>query len=162
MTVAGGLVIADGPAVDMSETHDITSDLIDGEDRSGAYVAADAETAEPVPAQKSKAKKLAPIDNQISMDMVIREKAQSIVVDDTRHRKRYDNYTPPPIDLLKPSVREDVPAELLQETATTLEAVMSGFLKADIKVIRIVPGPTVTRYELEVPSGVSEIGRAHV
>ncbi len=155
MTEAGGLVIADGPAVDMSETHDITSDLIDGEDRSGAYVAADAETAEPAPAQKSKAKKLAPIDNQISMDMVIREKAQSIVVDDTRRRKRYDNYTPPPIDLLKPSVREDVPAELLQETATTLEAVMSGFLKADIKVIRIVPGPTVTRYELEVPSGVS-------
>lgn len=154
-----GLVIADGPAIDMSETHDITSDLIDGEDRSGLYVASDAESDEPAasekPTQKSKVKKLAPIDNQISMDMVIREKAQSIVVDDTRRRKRYDNYMPPPIELLKPSVREDVPAELLQETATTLESVISGFLKADIKVVRIVPGPTVTRYELEVPSGVS-------
>ena len=154
----GSLIISDAPAVDLSETHDMTSDLIDGDDHSGIYVAADElETeAEPEPiVQKpaSKSKKISPIDNQISMDMVIREKAESVVVNESKHRKRY-NYNPPPIDLLKNSVKEEMPAEMLQEKANTLESVIGGFLKADVKVINIVPGPTVTRYELEVPSGV--------
>lgn len=147
------LVISSEPAVDMSEDHDMNVDLIDGSDLSGMYTPVDDE-AQPKPVSSSRQKKITPIKDQISMDTVIRETANdSVVMTEGRRRMKY-NYVPPPIDLLRINDKAEVPMDSLKETAATLQTVVSGFLKADVKVINIVPGPTVTRYEIELPSGV--------
>lgn len=146
----------DIPAIDMSETRDVTSDIIDGGESSGMYVPADDFGIEEAPAPKPKQKKNAPLDNQITIDAVLKARAdESVVLNESVRRKKY-NYAPPPISLLKTYDKSDSSADELQETAAVLERVIGGFLKTDeIKVINIVPGPTVTRYEVEVPSGVS-------
>lgn len=146
----------DIPAIDLSETRDVTSDIIDGGESSGMYVPADDFGIEEAPAPKPKQKKNAPLDNQITIDAVLKARAdESVVLNETVRRKKY-NYAPPPISLLKTYDKADSSADELQETAAVLERVIGGFLKTDeIKVINIVPGPTVTRYEVEVPSGVS-------
>ncbi|MCH5351044.1 MAG: hypothetical protein J1F39_03640 [Clostridiales bacterium] len=152
--IIDGLTISDGPALDLSETHDITSDLIDGDDRSGRYVSAEDE-APVISAPKKSRSRTSPIDNQISIaDEMQRQADESIVVSDAPRRKRY-NYEAPPIDLLKIYPKADMSQEELQESAVRLEEVLNLFLKTTVKVINIVPGPTVTRYEVEVPSGVS-------
>ncbi|MCH5158270.1 MAG: hypothetical protein J1F33_03625 [Clostridiales bacterium] len=151
--IIDGLTIEDGPALDMSETHDITSDLIDGDDRSGMYVSADDVPLAPQP--KKSRSRTAPIDNQISITDELQRKAdESLVISDAPRRKRY-NYEAPPIDLLKIYPKEDMSKDELEASAATLEEVLNRFLKTTVKVINIVPGPTVTRYEVEVPSGVS-------
>lgn len=146
------LVISSEPAVDLSERHDINGDLIDGTDLSGAYTQVEDEQPQKPSPQR---KKIPPIKDQITMDNVIRESAEnSVVMNEGHKRMKYGNYVPPPIDLLRINDKAEVPMESLKETAATLESVVSGFLKADVKVINIVPGPTVTRYEIELPSGV--------
>ncbi len=147
-----GLKIDNGPAVDMSEKHDITSDLIVGDDLSGMYVNADDE----MPVQKSKKSRLsAPLDNQISIQSLIEQKSDESVVVNLKRHKRYGNYTPPPIDLLKGYSNNEMTEDELQRNAAILEKVIGGFLKSEeVKVVRIVPGPTVTRYEIECPMGV--------
>lgn len=145
----GSLIISDEPVRDLSETHDTTKDLIDNTDMSGMYVAAGSE--------KSKVKKQkggAPLDNQITIDAVLKEKAdESVVLANTKRHKKY-RFAPPPIDLLKLHSKAETSSEELRETAKKLEEVVSGFLKSPVSVISIVPGPTVTRYELELQSGV--------
>lgn len=65
------------------------------------------------------------------------------------------SYTRPPIDLLKTdsvdlsSLNEDVVGKRMQ-----LESALDMF-KIPAKVIGVVVGPTVTRYELEMPPGIS-------
>lgn len=147
-----GLSISDGPAVDLSETHDVTSDLINGDDRSGMYVSADSKADAPSP--KPKQKRNGPIDNQITIEAMMQEQAdESVVVAERSHRKKYD-YAPPPIDLLRTYQKAEMTMDELRESAEKLEDVIGRFLKTEVKVINIVPGPTVTRYEVEVPSGV--------
>ncbi len=152
----GTLTISDEPAVDMSETHDITSDLIDGDDRSGLYV--NAEQPAETPAVKKSKNRSTPLDNQISIASVIREQAEdSVVINTASRRKRY-SYAAPPLDLLKTYAKAEMSREDLESNAARLAAVIGGFLKAsekEVKVINIVPGPTVTRYEIETPSGIS-------
>ncbi|MCH5162363.1 MAG: hypothetical protein J1G38_02600 [Clostridiales bacterium] len=150
-----GLSIVDGPAVDLTERHDITSDLIDGEDLSGMYGAADDEQPAP-PIKPARVKRSAmPIDNQISIQSMIDEKAdESIVIQPQKRHKKYGNYLAPPIDLLKKYQKNDMLEEELNRNAAILEEVIGRFLKSEVKVVRIVPGPTVTRYELECQTGV--------
>lgn len=150
--ITDALKISDEPAIDLSEKHDITSDMIDGGESSGMYVPA---TEEPIQESvKPKRSKSSPIDNQITIDSVLRAQAdESVVINEAARRKKY-NYAPPPIDLLKIYEKPDQSMDELQSTAETLERVIKGFLKADVKVINIVPGPTVTRYELDIPTGV--------
>ena len=145
------LTISDGPALDLSETHDITSDLIDGDDRSGRYVSADqAET----PAPKKTRSRSGPIDNQISIESeMMRQANESIAINDTVRRKRY-NYSAPPIDLLKTYPKAELSKEELEYNANRLAEVIGGFLKTTVNVINIIPGPTVTQYEIEVPTGI--------
>lgn len=153
-----GLIIADGPAVDLSETRDITSDIIDGGESSGMYVPADEPTPVRASAPKQKHQKNAPLENQMTLGEVMGQRVDSsVVMSESAKRKKY-NYAPPPIDLLKIYEKAAASQEELNETAATLERVIGGFLKAEIKVINIVPGPTVTRYELDVPSGISVKG----
>lgn len=145
------LVISDEPAIDLTETHDITSDIIDGGDTTGMYVSAD---STPAPKPVKRQKNNGPIENQISIDGMLKEKAEgSVVLMQTKRRKKY-NYMPPPIDLLKIYEKNEFTEDELNANAQILESVVGGFLKTQVKVIAIVPGPQVTRYEIEVPSGV--------
>lgn len=146
------IIISDEPAVDMSETHDINSDLIDGEDLSGMYVSAD----EPSFKSSKRTRGVVPLDKQISIQSVIDERVdESITLTPTRRHKRYENYIAPPIDLLKRHQSDEISEEELKNNAERLEIVIGQFLKTEVKVVNIVPGPTVTRYEVECPLGVS-------
>lgn len=152
----GSLTISDGPAIDLSETHDNVSDIINGDDLSGMYISADEpQTAAPAQKATKRQKSNAPLENQITIDAVLKEKAEeSVVATQVRQYKKY-NYAPPPIDLLKIYEKVDSSEEELQMNAQILEDVVSRFLKTQVKVINIVPGPQITQYELDVPSGTS-------
>lgn len=148
------IIISEDPVLDLSETHDVTSDIIDGGESSGMYVSAEGEEAEaPTVKPKRASKGTAPLENQISFDTVFKEKAESVVVNQQKRRKKY-NYEAPPVDLLRIYPSSEPPQETLDQKAKTLETVINGILKTQVEVKKIVPGPTVTQYELEVPMGV--------
>ncbi len=150
------LSISDAPAIDLSETHDNVSDIINGDDLSGMYISADDDVpVAPSPKAVKRQKSNAPLENQITIDAVLKEKAEeSVVATQVRKYKKY-NYAPPPIDLLKIYEKVDSSEDELQMNAQILEDVVSRFLKTQVKVINIVPGPQITQYELDVPSGTS-------
>lgn len=147
------LVISDEPVRDLSETHDVTSDIIDGGDSSGMYVSADEQPAEPAAKPKRAAKGNAPLENQITIANVLQANADSVVLNERKRHKKY-RYTPPPIDLLRIYEKNELSQDELSKNAQRLEVVVGGIVKAEVKVIGIVVGPTVTRYELDVPMGV--------
>ena len=155
----GSLIIDNGPAVDLSETHDNVSDLINGDDLSGMYISADEpEKTEKTKSASKRQKSNAPIENQITIDNILKEKAEeSVVTSNVRRYKKY-NYAAPPIDLLKIYEKVESAEDELQANAQILEEVVTRFLKTQVKVINIVPGPQVTRYELDVPMGTSVNG----
>lgn len=154
--IDGSLVISDEPAVDLSERHFDNGDGFTGQDMSGMYVAAGEQEKPVVEAAKPKPKKSnAPLENQMTIQGVLQQQAeQSVVSQDTKRYKHY-NYKTPPIDLLKIYETVDASQEELQANAAILEDVVSRFLKTQVSVINIVPGPQVTRYELDVPKGTS-------
>lgn len=153
----GSLVISDEPAVDLTQHNFDGGDLFTGRDLSGMYISADDENEEeqkPV-VKPQKRQKNAPLENQITFESVLKEKAEeSVMSQDVKKYKKYD-YTPPPFDLLKIYEKTESAQDELQNNAQTLEEVVSRFLKTQVKVINIVPGPQVTRYELDVPLGTS-------
>ena len=63
------------------------------------------------------------------------------------------NYTLPPLDLLAEGVREGQSRRMLEETARQLEQTLRQH-NVDARLTKIVPGPTVTRYEIELAPGV--------
>ena len=156
--ILDGLRISDEPAIDLSENSFDEGDVFTGEDLSGMYISADAPVkpaVEPVkPARQRKSN--APLENQMTIQGVLQEQAANTVVplQDGKKYRQY-NYKSPPYDLLKIYDKVDSAQEELQANAQTLEDVVSRFLKTQVHVINIVPGPQVTRYELEVPSGTS-------
>lgn len=155
--IIGGssLVISDEPVRDLSETHDVTSDVIDGGDSTGMYVAAE-EEPEAAPAVKPKrvSKNNVPLENQITIETVLKNNADSVVLNERKHHKKYTTYTPPPIDLLRVYEKTELSQDELDRNAKTLETVVGNILKSEVRVIGVVVGPTVTRYELDVPMGV--------
>ncbi|MCH5155922.1 MAG: hypothetical protein J1F69_04875 [Clostridiales bacterium] len=154
--IDGSLIISDEPAIDKSERHFDNGDVFTGQDLSGLYVAADeqerpAEAVKPTRQRKSSA----PLENQMTIQSVLQQQAEeTVVLSDAKRYMHYD-YKTPPYDLLKIHESVDSPQEELQANAKILEDVVSRFLKTQVNVINIVPGPQVTRYELEVPSGTS-------
>lgn len=62
-------------------------------------------------------------------------------------------YSLPPLDLLAPGGGEGQNRKSLEETASTLEATLHQH-GVDASLTKIVPGPTVTRYEVELAPGV--------
>ncbi|MBD5132732.1 MAG: DNA translocase FtsK [Clostridiales bacterium] len=160
ITGGSSLKIVDGPAVDLTERRDNVSDIISGEDLSGMYITTDDIPEEPVKpvAAPKRAKSNAPLENQMSIDNLLQDQAQtSVVAKDERRYKTY-TFTPPPIDLLKEYEKQDDSPEELNAKKVILEQVVSNFLKVQVTVTNIVPGPQVTRYEIDVPSGTSVKG----
>ncbi len=62
-------------------------------------------------------------------------------------------YQLPPIDLLSPGGGEGQSRRMLEETARQLEEALRQH-NVDARLTKIVPGPTVTRYEIELAPGV--------
>ena len=63
------------------------------------------------------------------------------------------SYKKPPIKLLKSGSSSTTSKKLLQNTATDLTALLRDH-GVDAEITNIVPGPTVTRYEVELKPGV--------
>ena len=63
------------------------------------------------------------------------------------------DYRLPPIDLLKTGGREGQSRRMLEETARQLEETLHHH-DVNAQLTNIVPGPTVTRYEIELAPGV--------
>lgn len=151
----GSLVVSDEPAVDLTRRDFDGGDVFTGGDLSGLYVAADNVPQAPQPKSQKRQKSNSPIENQITIDNILKEKAEeSIVTQDMKKYKKYD-YVAPPLDLLKNYERVDSSQDELQANARKLEEVVSSFLKAQVQVKDITVAPQVTRYELDVPSGTS-------
>lgn len=68
-------------------------------------------------------------------------------------RKRYENYMAPPTDILKNYQCVAPDEDDLKRTADTLENTVGQILNTKVKVVNIIPSVSVTRYELECPSG---------
>jgi S-DNA-T family DNA segregation ATPase FtsK/SpoIIIE len=64
-----------------------------------------------------------------------------------------DGYQLPPMDLLEPGGSEEHNRRLLEDTAKALEETLHQH-GVDAMLTKIVPGPTVTRYEVELAPGV--------
>ena len=62
-------------------------------------------------------------------------------------------YALPPLDLLREGSREGQSRRMLEETARQLEDALRQHA-VDARLTKIVPGPTVTRYEIELAPGV--------
>jgi S-DNA-T family DNA segregation ATPase FtsK/SpoIIIE len=62
-------------------------------------------------------------------------------------------YQLPPLDLLAPGGGEDQSRKALEDTAAQLEDTLRQH-GVDAQLTKIVPGPTVTRYEIELAPGV--------
>ncbi|MCH7668615.1 MAG: DNA translocase FtsK [Acidobacteria bacterium] len=64
-----------------------------------------------------------------------------------------DGYTLPPLELLDRGEGAHQPRKMLERTAQDLESALLEH-GVDARLTRIVPGPTVTRYEIELAPGV--------
>ena len=64
-----------------------------------------------------------------------------------------EGYTLPPLDLLKLSTHHEQDSGRLASVGETLEATLRQH-GVDARLVRIVPGPTVTRFEIELAPGV--------
>jgi S-DNA-T family DNA segregation ATPase FtsK/SpoIIIE len=71
----------------------------------------------------------------------------------TRPRRAGSGYQLPPLDLLETGGGEEQSRKLLEETAAQLEDTLRQH-GVDATITKIVPGPTVTRYEIELAPGV--------
>ncbi|NNF64496.1 MAG: DNA translocase FtsK, partial [Acidimicrobiia bacterium] len=68
-------------------------------------------------------------------------------------RPNTDGYELPPLELLHLGEAEGINRRSLEQTAAALEDALIQH-GVDAKLVRIVPGPTVTRYEIELAPGV--------
>ena len=101
-----------------------------------------------------KAEEIKPKRDNIQLEIAGAEK-KSQVETPKNYYKKPPTYVRPPVDLLQnyPSNNFDMQATV-QESAKKLEESLLNF-NIPAKVVRIVIGPAVTRYELEMPVGVS-------
>ncbi len=101
---------------------------------------------------KPKARK-SPIGGQIGLDDYARENAAT-VPSKSKTKKHRPKYNAPPIELLSSVPSSfDAGADDSVEKAKLLEETLRG-LKLPATVSAITRGPTVTRYELEMPPGI--------
>ena len=96
-----------------------------------------------------------PIDTQINKMKDYSKPVEPVVSDQPRHKIKPYKYTKPTLDLLQTASTD--PSQYggnVEETGHKIESVLEEF-KIPAKVIGITRGPAVTRYELEMPVGIS-------
>jgi S-DNA-T family DNA segregation ATPase FtsK/SpoIIIE len=102
----------------------------------------------PPPARVSRLKP----ENQFGLDEYA-ESASRERVERPKPLKQPVRYTPPPLDLLS-TVSDDPGDDDFQSKAELIETTLEEF-KVPAKVIQVTRGPAVTRYELQMPPGIS-------
>ena len=101
------------------------------------------------------------VDNSTISDskdnvMKISEHKRAKIMSNTIQKKKNiskSTYKKPPLKLLKPGTTGSTSRKILQDTATDLTALLRDH-GVDAEITNIVPGPTVTRYEVELKPGV--------
>ena len=95
--------------------------------------------------KKEKSKKT--VKSQVS------EKSKPVKSKAKPSKKKSTNYVLPPLKLLKMGTDVSTSKKLLQQTATDLQNLLKEH-GVEAELTKIVPGPTVTRYEIELSPGV--------
>ena len=95
--------------------------------------------------KKEKSKKT--VKSQVS------EKSKPVKSKAKSTKKKSSNYVLPPLKLLKSGTDVSTSKKLLQQTATDLQNLLKEH-GVEAELTNIVPGPTVTRYEIELSPGV--------
>lgn len=100
-------------------------------------------------------KKAAVKTEQIDLDEIIYSNKPVVPPQVKKPRTEYQKYVKPPIDLLQNnSTYTGIVSENVNEKIAMLEQVLDDF-KTPAKVIGVTKGPAVTRYELQMPPGIS-------
>ena len=75
--------------------------------------------------------------------------------EERRPRHVYPRYNPPPLSLLHDysNARADDAAEVQQNKETIVET-LYNLLRIETQVVRVTQGPSVTRYDIEIPANV--------
>ncbi len=100
-------------------------------------------------------------DTATPSDVLIDDEAQTVDEPPTTSKRRSkvlaplrtEGYELPPLDILRLSGAKGHDGRGLKDTGDTLEETLRQH-GVDAKLVRIVPGPTVTRYEIELAPGV--------
>lgn len=96
-----------------------------------------------------------PIDTQINKMRDYSKPVEPVASDQPRQKIKPYKYTKPTLDLLQTtSTDPSLYGGNVEETGHKIESVLEEF-KIPAKVIGITRGPAVTRYELEMPVGIS-------
>ena len=96
-----------------------------------------------------------PIDTQINKMKDYSKPVEPLVSDQPKQKIKPYKYTKPTLDLLQTaSTDPSMYGGNVEETGRKIESVLEEF-KIPAKVIGITRGPAVTRYELEMPVGIS-------
>ena len=88
-----------------------------------------------------------------SVKSEVTEKPNAVKSKVKQNKKKSKNYVLPPIKLLKSGTDVSTSKKLLQQTATDLQNLLKEH-GVEAELTKIVPGPTVTRYEIELSPGV--------
>ena len=96
-----------------------------------------------------------PIGGQISIDESLSISARPVPTPPISRRAEPYNYSPPPMDLLSdPMPIDESDTEDIDNKRLLIESTLSD-LKYPAKVINVIKGPTVTRFELQPPQSMS-------
>ena len=88
-----------------------------------------------------------------SVKSEVTEKPKAVKSKSKPNKKKSTNYVLPPLKLLKSGTDVSTSKKLLQQTATDLQNLLKEH-GVEAELTKIVPGPTVTRYEIELSPGV--------
>ena len=88
-----------------------------------------------------------------SVKSEVTEKPNAVKSKVKPNKKKSKNYVLPPLKLLKSGTDVSTSKKLLQQTATDLQNLLKEH-GVEAELTKIVPGPTVTRYEIELSPGV--------
>ena len=88
-----------------------------------------------------------------SVKSEVAEKPKAVKSKAKPNKKKSTNYVLPPLKLLKSGTDVSTSKKLLQQTATDLQNLLKEH-GVEAELTKIVPGPTVTRYEIELSPGV--------
>ena len=144
--VSSGLKIEEEP-IDLSE-----QSHFDGNDNTGYYNSMSLQDIAPVSSQKTEKQPVLRAENQIKIDDYVAGAPEP----PKPKKKKHVKYNAPDIDMLiasDNSMPEDFNVAC-EERARVLEASLQEF-KLPAKVTGITRGPAVTRFELEMPPGIS-------
>lgn len=100
-------------------------------------------------------KKNSAVEDQVNLEDIMYSDKPTVLPSVKKAKVEFKRYIKPPIDLLhNNSTYTGIVDENINESIASLEQVLDDF-KTPAKVIGVTKGPAVTRYELQMPPGIS-------